>query len=151
MITEVDKYRGWEISFDTDREAFTAYSNAYDNEIKEKQSYAATKKAIDDFIKDNETFKPFYVVDKMGDNKVQIIGMRKDNRFIQVNSKGEKSQFSSYREDDYFIYKPEIDPHIAEYNRLYEIADNARKEAEAYRKAHIKGKTLTEYKKDLLG
>ena len=36
MKTEIAKYRGWEISFDTDKETFYALSNDYDRDETKK-------------------------------------------------------------------------------------------------------------------
>jgi hypothetical protein len=49
-----------EIYFDTDSEEFYTLSNQYDKE-NTKKSFASTKKNIDDYIKENSSFKPVMV------------------------------------------------------------------------------------------
>lgn len=104
MITKIEDYRGWEISFNTEKETFYAVSDTYDNQ-NEKRSYASIKKYIDDFIKDNKGFKSFWIekIDYSGHKKVKVIGIRKDNRFIYEDNKGEKQQLSEYDEKDWYL------------------------------------------------
>jgi hypothetical protein len=104
MIIKIEDYRGWEISFNTEKETFYTVSDSYDKQ-QEKRSYASIKKYIDEFIKDNNEFKPFWVekVDYRGVFKVKVIGIRKDNRFIYEDKKGEKQQLSEYDEKDWYL------------------------------------------------
>jgi lipopolysaccharide export LptBFGC system permease protein LptF len=153
MITEVDKYKGWDISFDTDKETFFAYSSVHDSEITGKVSYAATKKYIDDFIATNETFKPFNVQrNPIGSNNLSIItivGIRKDGVFV-YDENGKKNQISKYTESDIILFEPENQSIIIEYNRMRNEAETLRKSAENYIKTNLKVKTLAEIKKELL-
>jgi len=105
MKVHIENYRGWDISFDTDKEMFHYVSSDYDTDGK-KISYAAAKKFIDDFIKENQTFTPFWVEgvpDSYGrtGKKLKVVGIRKDGRFISENEKGEKDQISDYDIKDY--------------------------------------------------
>ena len=60
MKVFIENYRGWDISFDTDKESFYAQSDEYD--VGEtKKSFASAKKYIDDFLKDNLQFQPIWV------------------------------------------------------------------------------------------
>ena len=106
MKAIIENYRGFEISFDTDTEAFYGISDQYDKDFK-KPSYASAKKFIDEFLKDNQNFKPFWVEvnpnSYRSTEKIRIIGIRKDNRFIYENSKGEKKQIIEYDEKDYIF------------------------------------------------
>lgn len=78
MRVEIANYRGWEISFDTDKEEFYCLSNEYDNDVN-KKSFSASKKYIDDYIKLNKEFKPFFVTSKDSrERKIKIVGVRKD-------------------------------------------------------------------------
>ncbi len=43
MKIEIENYRGWDISFDTEKETFYAISSHFDTD-KTKQSFAATPK-----------------------------------------------------------------------------------------------------------
>ena len=103
----IDTYRNIDIYFDLDREKF--YASIDDvNYSKDKQSYAASKKTIDDFIKENVEFKPFYVVKvEFWSGKIEkrckIIGIRKDGRYIYENEKGEIKQIESYYEKNYVV------------------------------------------------
>jgi hypothetical protein len=152
MITEVDKYRGWDISFDTDKETFTAYSNVYDREIV-KMSYASVKKHIDDFIKDNQNFKPFYIVRAINIytnlKRARVVGLRKDGAFVAEKMDGEKFQVSKYDESSYVLETSEYEEINSEYERLNLIAQQARKNVDDYIKTKT-FKSLADYKKELL-
>jgi hypothetical protein len=150
MITEVDKYRGWEISFDTESEQFSAYSSIYDNEIK-KASYATIKKYIDDFIKDNNHFKPFEVWYKPGSEKgiLTIIGIRKDMAFVAENKDGKKFQISKYEEDSIIIPSEKTKAVYEEYYRLKRIAVQANKIASEYLEKNLTEPTIKQYKQSL--
>jgi len=147
MITEVDKYRNWEISFDTYNDTFIAYSSYYDCEQK-KSSYAACKKYIDDFIKENEKFTPFYIISiphwyRRNKEKVKVIGIRKDGRYVVETKKG-KGQISEYDEKDYAIYDDAMNDIIKEYERLLDIAEKHREIANNYIKDNFKFQLLSE-------
>lgn len=115
MKTEIKMcdYRGWEILFKTDEETFMV-KNLQDHFEKEKKTFGACKKFIDDYIKNNANFKPVWVqcLPDMfrGKTKLKIVGIRKDGRFVIENEKGENEQMSSYDEKNYFICTPENDP-----------------------------------------
>ena len=104
MIALIENYRGYEINFDTENSKFeTAIT---EDLTKESLSFLAVKKFIDDFIKNNKEFKPFYVEAtptswKCG--KYKIVGIRKDLRFIGEDEKGNKVQISDYDLTDYMI------------------------------------------------
>jgi hypothetical protein len=106
MKVEIENYRGWDISFDTDRETFYAVSSEYDTD-RTKESFAAVKKSIDDYIKDNLEFKPFKAIhSRWGGDTFEIkefVGLRKDKRFI-VKSKESTEQFSESDEKDVYEY-----------------------------------------------
>ena len=55
MNIEITNYRGYAISFNTEKETFLSDIG---NDGSEKKSFAATKKAIDEYIKDNQVFVP---------------------------------------------------------------------------------------------
>ena len=105
----IETYRGWDIYFNTQEEEFYTQSNEYDKE-QVKKSYSSTKKFIDDFIKENNEFKPIRV-QKMpsyysNDEKITLIGLRKDGAFVYQDEDGNKKQLSSYNECDYFLVDP---------------------------------------------
>lgn len=102
MNTLIEEYRGIDIIFNTDTERFSF--DIDEGSWNEKQSFAACKKNIDDYLKANAVFKPFKIRYKQnGDSILLVVGIRKDNRFI-VERNGKKEQFSEYSEKDYILF-----------------------------------------------
>ena len=152
MKVDIEIYRGWSISFDTEQETFYCHSEQWDKD-ENKKSYSSTKKWIDDFIKENETFKPIWIETKPSiynsDQRIKLIGIRKDGRFFYENEKGEKKQLSDYNEKDYILYNPEND----KYREEAKVVDAQLEELRLKRNAILKkvaGIELTEYKKQIL-
>lgn len=115
MRVLIETYRGWDIHFDTDSEDFYTVSNEHYKQAT-KRSYASTKKFIDDYIKENNEFKPIKVqkeetIFKTGD-VITLIGLRKDNTFMYEDSDGKKSQLSKYSEKEYFLVDSRNDVHF---------------------------------------
>lgn len=154
MRTEVDKYRGWEISFDTDTEKFTAYSSGHDSEI-EKGSYASVKKGIDEFIKENDTFRPYFVVPTpsyrmyRNNNRLKIIGLRKDGAFIYEDKDGKKHQLSKYDEKNYMLVHPDNDAVLKKYDEMIAESNRLRGVAEDYLKENCNVKTIEDIRKEM--
>ena len=106
----IEEYRGFEITFSTDKEAFTAWNDSYDTEFS-KKSFSAIKKGIDDYIKKNLEFVPFEIVKCYGFNgkpsyiekPLKIVGIRKDGRLAYINEDGKKKQISDYYIKDYAL------------------------------------------------
>jgi hypothetical protein len=122
MRTLIETYRGWDIYFDTESEEFYTVSNQDDYQ-KTKKSYSTTKKFIDDYIKDNQSFKPI-LVQKMktiysNERFITLIGIRKDGAFMYEDEKGIKAQLSKYEEKDYFVVNNQNDIHFKELERLH--------------------------------
>lgn len=153
MRVLIEEYRGWEIMFDTDSEDFYTSSNEYDKEAK-KRSYAATKKFIDDFIKDNTEFKPVQVetLDSWlhSARRVMLVGIRKNGTFVSQDKDGKKSQFSKYNEDDFFLSNEANDPIYAQLKTLDEAIDGLRKERKTIENQLIRV-SVADYRKKLLG
>lgn len=151
-MIQIETYRGWEISFDTDNETFCAYSNLHDSEVK-KQSFSATKKYIDDFIKSNQTFRPFIAFvppDKYeGMKKIKVIGVRKDGGIVVEEKNGEKRKLSTYDEGKYILWDDSYIPKMEEYKRLDEIAKQANLQATQYAKENFSGTKLVDFVKSL--
>ena len=105
MRVLIENYRGFDIWFDTEKEIFYAASDSQDVG-KEKRSYSAAIKYVDDFIKENSVFEPFWVIDVTGYKK-RVVGIRKDGYFIEEEEKGDKSKISSWDESKFFEYTPE--------------------------------------------
>jgi hypothetical protein len=153
MKAEIEIYRGWSISFDTKKETFYCHSERWDKD-ENKKSFASTRKWIDDFIKENEVFKPIWVEIKPDayniDKRIKLIGIRKDGRFIYENEKGDKKQLSDYNEKDYILYNPENDKYREEANQVSVELEELRLKRNAILKKVV-GIELTEYKKQILG
>jgi hypothetical protein len=144
----IETYRGWEIHFDTEKETFTCFSNDYDNE-NTKKSFAATKKYIDDYIKENETFVPFVVENQDdafygGGKKKKIIGIRKDGVFVYIEKEGDKPrQFSSYDESNYYVVDHANEPINEQIKQLRNEQDIINKKIKSLNSQMIK-KTVKE-------
>jgi hypothetical protein len=150
----IDNYRGFDIEFDTDYEQFQCIIT--DNLSKESHSYSAVKKFIDDYKKENQDFKPFYVIgvpeSYRSGERIKVIGIRKDNRFIAEIS-GKKSQISEYNEKDYMLDKESNKDIIRELDELGVEREKLRKSMSEKSKQLISKldiKTLKEYKQSLL-
>lgn len=151
MKVHIENYRGWDISFDTDKEMFHYVSSDYDADGK-KISYTAAKKFIDDFIKENQTFKAFWVEGvpdayKRG-LKLKIVGVRKDGRFISENEKGEKDQVSDYYLSDYMLVN-EVNNSCWEELKILELEKKALNDKEKALKAKFAIRTLKEIKQEI--
>lgn len=105
MKVKIEDYRGFEMSFDADNEVFYCMSSSFDTETT-KKSYAALKKWVDDYIKDNQTFRPVKIM-RLGigydAETITLIGCRKDGRFTYNNSKGKLEQLSEYDENRWYL------------------------------------------------
>ena len=112
----IENYRGTEIFFSTSDEKFTYSFEPFDS--RSKLSFAACKKAIDDFIKENDKFIPFDARSiSSGNLEGKIIGKRKDGKYILENLKGRKIVLYDYAcSDAYIEYKKED-------NKIFETRD----------------------------
>lgn len=156
MKITIENYRGIEIYFDTDNEKFQCVIT--EDSTKESQSFSSIKKYIDDYKKENQSFKPFYVVASptvygyVKNKKLKVIGQRKDGKFIYENEKGEKGSVSIHDEKDYVLEFQENEEFFKELNDLNEkiekqrIEDNA-KEKEIISKMNLT--TLADFKKTI--
>ena len=152
MTVDIEVYRGWSISFDTEKESFYCHSEQWDRD-ENKKSFAATRKWIDDFIKENEVFKPVWAETKpkaYGDKKIKIIGIRKDGKVIFENSKGEKKSLSAHEEDYYILYNEENEKYKSAAAKIDEKIEALRLEKNAILQ-NVKGVELKDYKKQILG
>lgn len=134
MKVIVQTYRGYDISFDPDKDKFSSVlSESDDYRIKESKSFSAVKKAIDEYIKENVSFKPFKIVGgpQAWNNQgkiYEVTGIRKDNRFI-VNKNGNQEQLSQYDENKYFIVEGEdFEKDLVRIQYLESLLDDASKE-----------------------
>lgn len=153
MKVKIEDYRGWEITFDTEDEVFNVFSDYNDTESN-KKSYASAKKYIDDFIKDNSTFKPINIICNAnsyhGKSNITLTGVRKDGKFTYEEN-GKKCIFSTYDEDRYILdleenqeAQKELDAFILEMEKQNKLNRERRNAIES----KIKVITLKEYKKN---
>jgi len=146
MNVLIETYRGYDIIFSTDNERFSFSTD--EGSWNEKQSYAACKKNIDDFFKNNQGFIPFKVITRSG-RITNIIGIRKDGRFISENSKKEKGQVSEWDEKDYRIYNPDVHDTIFASIASIEVEIDQLKEKRNQLEDLIDTPTLREFKRTL--
>lgn len=93
----IENYRGFDVEFNTTYEKFQCICT--DENTKESTSFTAIKKFIDEYKKNNQEFKPFFIQstpDSYEKKYYKVVGIRKDDRFIVENKKGEKEQLSNY-------------------------------------------------------
>ena len=153
MITLITEYRGWEIFFDTDKEEFYTVSNEYDKD-NTKKYFASTKKFIDDYIKENNEFKPILVQKQQSMHSdgeiIKLIGIRKDGSFMYEDKNGKKQQLSKYNETDYFLINPENDEPFKKIAELEKRRDEIGSKIKEIKKTIIKV-DVKQVKKNLLG
>lgn len=158
MKTEIDNYRGYEIRFDTYNETFEC---DIDDSRSVKKSYATIKKFIDEYIKENNEFKPFKIVPNplewhVKEQSAMVTGLRKDKAYQIELADGNKQQLSTYDESKYWVSTPEIiaeiekvKPVLAEIKRLEKLVDEQVTIRENMYKA-IKATTVKEHKRNFL-
>ena len=143
MKVLIEKYRGFNVYFETNDEIFSVETDDYG---KGSKSFAAIKSGIDEYIKNNLQFKPFKAIRKVDGDLISVIGIRKDNRFIYEDKKGNKRQLSEYEEKDYVLYNgSEHDKHFATNAYLNTLLDEARNAVEKHY-ASITGDTIKQIK-----
>ena len=143
----IENYRGWDIYFDNDKENFYTSSDSWDRE-NTKTSFAATKKYIDDFIKDNLVFQSIIIEkeDYGTPNQINIIGIRKDGRFVYEGKDGKKEQLSEYDEKYYYLPNAENNDIFAKIKEQRDIEDAARVERNRLIELIVKKPILAELK-----
>jgi hypothetical protein len=150
VMIKIEDYRGWEISFDTSSEEFYALSGRNDTDFR-KKSFSAIKREIDEFMKENQAFKPFKVEavpsSFAAGEVLTIVGIRKDGRFIAEKG-GKKVQISDYNEKGYMAVDDYNKPLWQELNDISKEVDELYKRKEGV-KSQFKVKTLGEIKKEL--
>lgn len=155
MKVTIENYRGFDIYFDTDYEVFQCI--VADESAKESKSYTSVKKFVDDYKKDNQDFKPFWVYPNPDDGyvnkeKLRVIGLRKDGRFI-AERKGERVQISDYDLKRYVLEDIDNERFFVLLNQLSSEIERQRLENIEARKKILSGMkltTLADYKKTLL-
>lgn len=153
MKVLIENYRNFEIYFDNEDEIFYTVSDKYDSENKTK-SYASIKKWIDDFIKDNNDFKPFFAIARIEGSlyvkndaiKINVIGITKAKKIIYINEKDEKQTLSKYDVSNYIFYEPENEPFYKELQELKEKEERERIENNDKRKEIVSKMKITPIK-----
>jgi hypothetical protein len=149
----IETYRGFDIEFDTNFEKFQCV--ATDEKTKESVSFTAVKKFIDDHLKENQNFKSFCIEsipNFYGRDPLNVVGLRKDGRFVAENEKGEKVQIPEYNEKEYMLVVEENKHPLLLLKELKEKLEKQRIESDLKRKeivSMMKIITLKEYKEKL--
>lgn len=147
----IEKYRGIDIEFETDNGKFQCICT--EDSAKESASFESVKKFIDDYKKTNQDFKPFYIITTPDswkkEQKLKVVGVRKDGRFVAENKDGVKEQISDYSLNDYMIYNPDNDILFESLSALRDKEEQQRLENKSIRDeiiSKMKVVTLKEYK-----
>jgi hypothetical protein len=150
----IENYRGFDIEFDTNYEKFQCLVS--DENTKESNSFSAVKKYIDEYKKTNQDFKPFWVEphpnNMFVNNKLKIIGIRKDGRFVAENVDGKKEQILDYNLNNYMLVKSENESAANKLKELELEEEKQRLEIKKKRNEIISTfniTTLEDYKKSL--
>lgn len=154
MTANIEKYRGIDIWFDTELESFQC---DIDDSRSIKKSYPALKKFIDEYIKENETFKLIHIELNPngysgGVNLIKVVGIRKDGRFIGETKNGSKVQISDYILDSYILKESKNEHLINELNNVKLERDKVMKsfsEKIDLIKSKLSITTLKDYKRQL--
>lgn len=99
MKTKVGEFKGFDIFFDNDNEAFSV--EGYDNSAENKKSYNACKTYINKFVKENEVFGEFKLVSlpsRYHDDKQETItvkGIHGNGNFLCEKEDGSRFQIST--------------------------------------------------------
>ena len=139
----IENYRGYNIEFNTGSGTFRCVIS--DDLSKDNISFSSIKKFIDDYKKTNSDFTPFfieknYVDTGLGNNKnerLKVIGIRKDGRFVAEKDSGEKFQITDYDSRGFILYKDENQPFMEKLNELDEKRERQRLENNKARKEII--------------
>jgi hypothetical protein len=154
----ITNYRGFDIEFDIYHEKFQCIIT--DELVKESLSFTAVRKFIDDYKKENQVFKPFDVEPISTEyraahlpDKLTILGIRKDGRFIAEDKNGKKIQLGDYDMKQWMLVKPENDEPNRLLKELKVKEDSQNREIKAERKAILETLTvvsLKDYKETIL-
>lgn len=146
MEVKIENYRGWDISFNSEKETFFVESDEWDQK-KEKRSFAACKTFVDEYLKANSEFKPIRIQHKTEGTEILLTGIRKDMRFV-YEEKGEKKQLSDYYEDRYIVFSADNLPIFEEIKTWKKAIADGHKQVDRL-EASIQGKSLPQFKKEL--
>jgi hypothetical protein len=146
MKIEIEKYKGFEIRFDTEKETFEC---DIDDSRSVKKSYSAIKKFITDWIKDNEVFKPFKIQgipDSYASKEIKtIIGKHGNGNLIYKDKYDKIQQLSVYDFKNYMLVNKEND-------QFYILLDQIQSERDVInkRQKELESKFIVKTVKDYL-
>ena len=114
MKFQIEEYKGFEIVYNDDSDRFECSMELNDNVKNSKRgSLADMRKEIDQFIKANSEFKPFWFFTKHWSDSFKAAycsGIRTDGKLVAKDKMGSK-QFELYGERDVkkmFVFDPEL-------------------------------------------
>jgi len=150
MNVLIERYRNVEIEFNPEKELF---ETVIKDRSKESKSFSAVKKWVDEYLKENATFEPFFIITKpdsyTGNKKLKVVGIRKDGRFVGEDEKGKLVQISEYDEDRYLLEEPHHNKQFAKIALLEIERDKASELVSAARK-EVTGTSLKSVKANYL-
>lgn len=159
MNKEIEVYRGFEITINTETGKFNSWSDRYDTEFS-KPSLISARKGVDEYIKNNNKFKPFKIqkvfnygseVELLGE-VLTIVGIRKDSGLV-YESEGKK-KYVSKSDFRYFALHDSGNTVLKEDLNILELNfDEVRKKYFSDKKAlfsQVKAVPLTEKVRELV-
>ena len=156
MKVLIEDYRGFEIYFETENSKFQCI--ATEDSTKESHSFDAVKKFVDDYKKQNETFKPFEIATNPKElysselNVKKVIGIRKDGRFVCEGIDGNKEQISDWDLKRYVLLDESNKQFFSELLEMLNKHEKLKKELSREREKKISSMsfvTLAEYKQKI--
>lgn len=147
MQSIIENYKGFEIRFDTDRETFLCDID-YERSI--KKSYAAIKKFISDWSKENQNFNKFKIESTpkgREKERLTVIGKHGNGSLTVLDSDGKSKQLSKYDFDDYMLVDEANKTYWDELNELSKRRDDLNT-VEKNIKSKFTVKTVKEYIKE---
>lgn len=106
MSILISTYKGFKIFFNPNSERFESILT--EDMSKESASFKAIKKQIDDYVKTNYQFKPFYIITSPTKTysevtEYKVIGINSYKHYIVEDSSKNVSTLSNYNLDEYVL------------------------------------------------
>lgn len=112
----IDNYKGFEISLEKETGLFSVPIGSFgDNDSFNSNSftnYLTVKEKIDRSLEEFISIEPFYADLSRStgiNNKIKIVGIKKDGNFIYENKAGQPKELIPFYSTDYIVYNPEND------------------------------------------
>lgn len=147
MSVLIEKYRGWDIYFEPSNEGFYVESDEWDQK-KAKRSFFSCKTFVDDYLKENNQFKPIRAQHIENGNILLLTGIRNDGLFTYEKD-GKKHQLSKYDLSHYIKYDPSNDPKYEAIKKWESEISKCREEIRKIRSG-ITGVSLKEISQNLI-